>query len=159
MLVMESPPSTPIELPWLGDLGQNSDSGSMRSSEKAISSNAQVDLTTSTTTPDEPVTDQQTDPINEATSTPTSIVEVPVTSADDATVTPSSPAVHTVAAGEHFWSIAEAVLTRSGIENPDDSSIARYWSTLIDANRDRLVQPDNPDLIMPGQQLIVPPVG
>ena len=60
--------------------------------------------------------------------------------------------------GDHFWSIAEATLTAHGIDAADDATIARYWRVLVDANRDRLVVAGNADLIMPGQQLVLPPV-
>jgi nucleoid-associated protein YgaU len=33
-----------------------------------------------------------------------------------------------------------------------------YWAQLVDANRDRLVDPDDPDLLLPGQVLVLPPV-
>jgi nucleoid-associated protein YgaU len=35
--------------------------------------------------------------------------------------------------------------------------VGRYWRRLIDANRDRLVDPGNPDLLLPGQELVLPP--
>lgn len=55
-----------------------------------------------------------------------------------------------------FWSIAEAVLTGEG-RSTADRDVARYWRTLIDANLDRLVAPGNPDLLLPGQELVLPP--
>jgi hypothetical protein len=35
--------------------------------------------------------------------------------------------------------------------------VGRYWRRLIDTNRDRLVDPGNPDLLVPGQELVLPP--
>lgn len=70
-----------------------------------------------------------------------------------------TPTGHIVEVGEHLWTIAESTLIRSGIEHPDGGTITRYWSQLIEANRDRLVDPTDPDLIMPGQQLVLPPIG
>lgn len=67
------------------------------------------------------------------------------------------PRVHVVTVGEHFWSIAEATL-RAAAFDPDPSAVTRYWSDLVDANRDRLIDPDNPDLIVPGQRLVLPPL-
>lgn len=58
----------------------------------------------------------------------------------------------TVVRGEHFWSIAEQVVTERGSAEP----VARYWRQLIDANRDRLTDPSNPSLIYPGQELRLP---
>ena len=39
-----------------------------------------------------------------------------------------------------------------------DEDIAGYWRILIAANQDRLIEPGNPDLILPGQELTLPPV-
>ena len=57
-----------------------------------------------------------------------------------------------VAPGESFWSIAEDVVGAG-----TTAEITAYWRTLIDANRDRLVTPD-PDLVLPGQVFVLPPV-
>ncbi len=63
----------------------------------------------------------------------------------------------TVAPGEHFWSKAEQVLAERLVTEPGEREVAAYWATLVAANRDRLVDPGNPDLILPGQELVVPP--
>lgn len=63
---------------------------------------------------------------------------------------------HEVAAGEHLWSIAEQHLRAASGEPPSQAQLVTYWQQLIDANRDRLADPDNPDLIFPGQQLVLP---
>ena len=74
----------------------------------------------------------------------------------DPAVTPGR--VHRVAAGEHFWSIAaDAVSARLG-RTPEDDEVVRYWMALIDANRDRLADPSDPDLIHPGLELVLPEV-
>lgn len=65
----------------------------------------------------------------------------------------------TVRAGEHFWSIAEAVLRRGHGSVPADDEVAAYWERLVDVNRPRLVDRDNPDLLYPGQTLRLPPAG
>ena len=39
-----------------------------------------------------------------------------------------------------------------------DETIAAYWRVVIEANLDRLVEPGNPDLIMPGQEIVLPPI-
>lgn len=57
--------------------------------------------------------------------------------------------------GDHFWAIADAVV-REQHPNATEAEVARYWRTLIEANRDRLVVPGNADLILPGQVLTVP---
>lgn len=62
-------------------------------------------------------------------------------------------ATHVVRPGEHFWSIAEAVVAA----RPDPQlDTATYWRLLVEANRDRLVDPHNPDLLHPGQELVLP---
>lgn len=57
--------------------------------------------------------------------------------------------------GDHFWAIADAVV-REHAPEATEAEVARYWRTLIDANRDRLVVPGNADLVLPGQVLTVP---
>ena len=61
-----------------------------------------------------------------------------------------------VAEGDHFWGIAEATLTESWGRAPTDEEIAPYWRQLVDANTDRLLQPEDPDLIYPGQSFTLP---
>ncbi len=61
-------------------------------------------------------------------------------------------AEHVVQPGEHFWSIAERVVNDRGIDVP----VGRYWQLLVEANRSRLVDPDDPDLLYPGQVLVLP---
>jgi hypothetical protein len=62
--------------------------------------------------------------------------------------------------GDSFWSIAEeAVAERTTRRRPTEAEVAAYWRRLVDANRDRLVDARNPDLLLPGQRLVVPPPG
>lgn len=67
------------------------------------------------------------------------------------------PDEHLVVAGESFWRIAAAELERAGLPT-DDRAVERYWRVLIEANLDRLVVEGEPDLILPGQRLRLPPV-
>jgi nucleoid-associated protein YgaU len=53
--------------------------------------------------------------------------------------------------------VAEAELGRRLGRVPTDEETDPYWRALVEANRDRLVDPDNPDLIFSGQQLVLPP--
>ncbi|MEM9714144.1 MAG: hypothetical protein AAGA17_18125 [Actinomycetota bacterium] len=57
--------------------------------------------------------------------------------------------------GDHLWSIAEArVGGDDGIV--DDAEVHDYWVRLVELNADRLVVPGEPDLILPGQELLLP---
>ncbi len=70
----------------------------------------------------------------------------------------SGPVAWTVVSGDHFWHIAEATLTEAWGRAPTDAEVVPYWRAVIDANRPRLVDPDNPDLIYPGQVFDLPAV-
>lgn len=70
---------------------------------------------------------------------------------------PTSDDTWVVEGGDSFWSIAEEIVTsRSPGGPPADEEIARYWRQLIAANRDQLAAPDHPDLLLPGQTLVLP---
>jgi hypothetical protein len=58
--------------------------------------------------------------------------------------------------GEHFWSTAEQVLAQAWERPPTDAEVVPYWQALVQANRAALVDPGNPDLIVPGQVFTVP---
>ena len=62
-----------------------------------------------------------------------------------------------VQAGDHFWSIAERLLTGAWGRPPSDAETDPYWRQLVEANRDRLADRANPDLLFVGQVLGVPP--
>jgi hypothetical protein len=64
----------------------------------------------------------------------------------------------TIRPGEHFWAVAEAVLTRAWGRPPTDSETVPYWRELVEVNRVRLVVRDNPDLVYAGQEFVLPPV-
>ena len=78
----------------------------------------------------------------------------------DLPTTPSMPVVDAatwvIEGGDSLWSIAEDVV-RSDRRDAPDRTVSRYWQALVDANRSHLVDPDNPDLLVPGQQLTLPP--
>jgi resuscitation-promoting factor RpfA len=57
--------------------------------------------------------------------------------------------------GDSLWSIAAEVV-RGARPDAGDRDVSRFWQRLIEANRLELVDPDNPDLLLPGQQLVVP---
>ena len=60
--------------------------------------------------------------------------------------------------GDHLWAVAERSLADAWGRPPSDAEIAPYWVEVIDANRERLADAANPDLVFPGQVLVVPPV-
>jgi DNA-binding SARP family transcriptional activator len=60
--------------------------------------------------------------------------------------------------GDNFWELAEEQLESASGHLPTEGETAPYWQDMIEANEDRLVQPGNPNLILPGQKLCVPPV-
>lgn len=66
------------------------------------------------------------------------------------------PSTWTVSAGESLWSIAEDVLEATLGRAPTDDEIDPFWRSLIDGNRHRLADPEDPDLILPGQVFEVP---
>ena len=66
------------------------------------------------------------------------------------------PGEWVVRPGDHLWGIAEEVLAEREGAAPTDAEVHRLWVRLVDANRDRLVDPQDPDLILPGQRLVLP---
>jgi len=74
--------------------------------------------------------------------------------------TAAAPGTWTVVAGESFWSRAEQAASTTvegrGPRHPSDTEIGDYWIALIEANRSRLADPSNPDLIFPGQSFVLP---
>jgi hypothetical protein len=86
-------------------------------------------------------------PLSDAAETMTPMAEVPV---------PRPEQQWTAERGDHLWSIAEQVLTDAWGRPPTDAETVGYWDRLIAANRQHLADPDNPDLIYPGQTFTVP---
>jgi hypothetical protein len=66
------------------------------------------------------------------------------------------PSRWVVEPGDSLWSIADEVMRRADGSSPGERTVARYWHRLIGANRQDLVDPANPDLLVPGQRLVVP---
>lgn len=64
----------------------------------------------------------------------------------------------TVARGDHFWHIAEATVGHHLGRAPRVTEVDAYWRRLVTANRDRLVDRDNPDLLFAGQEVLLPPL-
>ena len=97
--------------------------------------------------------------------TPTAVMtHLPATDAPRASRSPparatretaAAPPSWTVQAGDSFWSIAAETLAEAG-EAPTDRRVIGYWRRLVEANRGRLLDPGNPDLLVPGQELVLP---
>jgi len=60
--------------------------------------------------------------------------------------------------GDHLWSISAKHLENRLARHPSDAEIAPYWRQVVEANRDRLRSGD-PDLIYPGEDVLLPEVG
>lgn len=82
-----------------------------------------------------------------------------------AVAAPSSPAEvaapadrHIVVAGDHFWALAQELVTEAQGGEPTEREVARYWRVLVDANQHRLAVPGDSDLLYVGQELVLPPV-
>ena len=63
----------------------------------------------------------------------------------------------TVETGDNLWAIAAATLEDRWHRSAGDGEIDVYWRRLIATNRSVLVDAANPDLILPGQVLLLPP--
>jgi hypothetical protein len=63
-----------------------------------------------------------------------------------------------VVEGDHFWGLAERELADAWGRQPTADEITPYWQQMVEANRERLLPPGDPDLIHPGQVLVTPPV-
>jgi hypothetical protein len=70
---------------------------------------------------------------------------------------PASTSTWVVRPGDNLWSVAAATLAGSWGRTPSDAEVDRYWTALIAANRSRLANSDDPDLIFPGQVFQLPP--
>jgi hypothetical protein len=66
------------------------------------------------------------------------------------------PDEHVVVAGESLWTIARDVVTAAIGRAPTDAEIADYWLDLIEVQRPFLADPDDPDLIFPGERVRLP---
>lgn len=60
--------------------------------------------------------------------------------------------------GDHFWALAERDLAEALGRPATDSEVVPHWQAILEANADRLQVPGNPDLLLPGQLVVLPPV-
>jgi len=61
----------------------------------------------------------------------------------------------TVQAGDNLWKIARRHLQSLG-EDPANRRLAAYWANVVDVNRS-VLRSGNPDLIYPGETVLLPP--
>lgn len=72
----------------------------------------------------------------------------------------ASPATHAVMSGEHLWRVAaDTVAAARGVSRAEvpARAVHRYWTALITAN-DGVLRSGDPDLVFPGEELVLPPV-
>lgn len=58
--------------------------------------------------------------------------------------------------GDHLWGLAEAHLEASLGREASDEEIAPYWLEVVDRNLEGLAPPRDPDLLLPGHQVVLP---
>ena len=58
--------------------------------------------------------------------------------------------------GDSFWSVAERYTEDQLGRTPTVDEVTRVWADMLDANADRLVEPGNVNLILPGQTMVFP---
>lgn len=63
----------------------------------------------------------------------------------------------TLEAGDHLWEVAEAAVGAHLGRAASVAEVRPYWQSLVDLNRDVLVDPANPSLVFAGQVLRLPP--
>ncbi len=66
-------------------------------------------------------------------------------------------AVYTVAAGDHFWSIAQSHLVAELGRSATEDEVYAYWGRLVEANRSTIGSRD-PNLILPGEFITLVPI-
>ena len=70
---------------------------------------------------------------------------------------PVGPGTRVVLRGDSLWSIAAERVAAALGRSPTDPEVGSYWATLLDENSHRLASGD-PDLIYPGEIVLLPPV-
>jgi len=71
----------------------------------------------------------------------------------------ASEAEVVVERGDNLWTISEDRIESDLGRDASDPEVAPYWQTVVDANQGNYVQAGNPNLIYPGQVLVLPPTG
>jgi hypothetical protein len=58
--------------------------------------------------------------------------------------------------GDDLWHLAAVEMSSRLGRDATTAEIGPYWRIVVEVNRSRLVHPDDPDLIFPGQTLLLP---
>lgn len=103
------------------------------------------------------------EPIDTTVDAPSEIDEqtpVPLDPPDQAPDPAAQPTVGEwrIEPGDHLWRVAEETVAEVR-GTTDLADVTSYWLALIETNRSTLVDPDNPDLVYPGQRFVLPPMG
>jgi hypothetical protein len=88
------------------------------------------------------------------------VVPVMPTAPAASPIAPATGATHTVARGEHLWSIAAAQVATAIGRPPAElapADVASYWLRVVEINRPRL-RSGNPNLVYPGEVVDLPPL-
>ena len=83
-------------------------------------------------------------------------VEPPATRAEPSGMSNAPVGSVTVLPGDHLWAIAARRVQLATGSSPPPAAVEPYWLALIEANHDRLADPEDPDLLFPGQVLVLP---
>jgi hypothetical protein len=70
--------------------------------------------------------------------------------------TPPQTAVWVIRPGDHLWAVAEHTLRVAWGRQPEERAIATYWWRVLELNRPHLPDPSNPDLVFPGDRVVLP---
>jgi hypothetical protein len=159
-----APPGTPTGPTSTATMTRLPASAPTTASEPTTSPTTATSTTTTGPATTDPATTSPTTTVTPIapTTAPTSLAPVPLPPRASAPANPPVAAdaadeTWTVTAGDTFWSIAEEALTDQRGSFPSQHEIVRYWRQLIATNQARLAAPGNPDLLLPGQSLLLPP--
>ena len=162
--------STPDDTPGVEHLGPAIDPTTASASPDDFVEPSEVTARTSTTEPATPIAPTSSSTSTPPTSEPEVVEEIatPTTEAESDAVpsatgsaswepTADLPTAHVVQPGDHLWGIAEATVRR--VLGPDTTgeTVAAYWVELLAENQS-LLRSGDPDLIHPGEAILLPPI-
>lgn len=80
----------------------------------------------------------------------------PASTGDVAASGPGEPLSYVVVEGDHLWGIARRWVQLVNQREPSEAEVRDYWLALMEHNATRMVEPGNPNLLLPGQELVLP---